>query len=161
MSIFDFAMKMEKDGEAFYRDIAARTEDEGLKTILTMMADEEVKHYNTFKALKEGKPEMDASVVMENVTNVFEDLKNREGGSHFGDDAVVQYRKAMEVEKMSEDLYREKADEVEDDEIKKLLNRIADEERRHFEILENMVEMVERPNRWIEDSEWHHLSKEY
>ena len=49
MNVFDFAMKMEKDGEAFYREIAGKTKNPGLKSIFTTLADEEMEHYKTFK----------------------------------------------------------------------------------------------------------------
>ncbi len=154
MGIFDFAMKMEQDGEAFYRDLAAKTDDKGLKTIMLMMADEEVKHYATFKAMNEGGASMADSEVMGNARNLFDELAERDGGTHYGDDAIEQYKKARQIEKDSEELYRQKAEEVENEELKTLLHRIADEERRHYNVLDNMIEMIERPSSWIEDAEW-------
>ena len=53
MNVFEFAMKMEKDGEAFYREIAKKTNNAGLQKIFNTLADEEVVHYNTFKKLFE------------------------------------------------------------------------------------------------------------
>ncbi|MFH1613968.1 MAG: ferritin family protein [Planctomycetota bacterium] len=44
VDIFDYALQMEKDGESFYREIAQKTSNKGLQAILTMLADEEVKH---------------------------------------------------------------------------------------------------------------------
>ncbi|GAH41605.1 unnamed protein product [marine sediment metagenome] len=52
MNIFEYAMKMEKDGEEYYRQLAQQTTNKGLQTILTMLADEEVKHYNAISAIK-------------------------------------------------------------------------------------------------------------
>ncbi len=156
MGVYDFAMQMEKDGEAYYRDLASNTGDKGLQTILTMMADEEVKHYNTFKAMNEGKSDMPESTIMNSVKNVFEELhdqgENKVGA--FGTEARDAYLKAQEVEKKSEDLYREKAEAEGDEKIKKTLHRIADEEHRHWQILENMIEMIDNPKSWLENAEW-------
>lgn len=44
MNIFEFAMQMEKDGEAFYREIAKKTKNSGLQKIFNTLADEEVVH---------------------------------------------------------------------------------------------------------------------
>jgi rubrerythrin len=52
MDIFAFAMKMEKDGETFYRDLAQKTANQGIANIFEMLADEEVKHYRTIKSLQ-------------------------------------------------------------------------------------------------------------
>ncbi|MHC4941878.1 MAG: hypothetical protein ACYTG7_02555 [Planctomycetota bacterium] len=49
MNIFQYVQQMEKDGEAFYRGIAENTKDKGLKTILIGLAEDEVKHFNSFK----------------------------------------------------------------------------------------------------------------
>ena len=49
MDIYEYAMQMEKDGEAYYRDLAGKTSHQGLKSILGMLADAEVKHYKLFE----------------------------------------------------------------------------------------------------------------
>jgi hypothetical protein len=40
---------------------------------------------------------------------------------------------------------------------KELLNRIADEENRHYFLLDHMIEFIGRPQTWIEDAEFNHL----
>ena len=49
MNVYEFAMQMEKDGEACYREIARKTKNAGLQKIFKTLADEEVVHFNTFK----------------------------------------------------------------------------------------------------------------
>ena len=46
MDIYKYAMQMEVDGRHFYLDMMNKTNNNGLKNILTMMADAEAKHYN-------------------------------------------------------------------------------------------------------------------
>ena len=53
MNIFEFAMKMEEDGRAFYLENAEKTSLPGLKRILTELAEDELKHYLLFKALND------------------------------------------------------------------------------------------------------------
>lgn len=55
MDIIEFAMQMELDGMAFYEKNAATSSDPELKKMLTMLAEEEQRHFNFFKRLKEGK----------------------------------------------------------------------------------------------------------
>ncbi len=101
MNVFEFAMQMEKDGEAFYRQIADNTKNPGLKKIFETLADEEVVHYNTFKKLAEKSA---ADVVESNILakskNIFAEMK--ESGPVDLSDETPQteaYQKAMDAEK--------------------------------------------------------------
>ena len=54
MNLFDFAMKMEMDGKAYYEKLATDTPVAGLRTIFTMLAADEQKHYDAVQAMKTG-----------------------------------------------------------------------------------------------------------
>lgn len=160
MNIFDYAMQMEQDGEAYYRELASKCKVQGLKKILTMLADDEVGHYNTFKKLKEGTDaEVSASAVLENAKNVFQEIKDTETGFDFDVSEIELYNKAIEIEKKSEDFYREKANEVEQPGVKDILLEIAEDEKKHRFLLKNTVEFISRPKTWIENAEFHHLDE--
>ncbi len=49
--IFEFALKIEENGEIFYRKYAEKCEDQSLKSMFNFLADEEVRHKNTFQRL--------------------------------------------------------------------------------------------------------------
>jgi rubrerythrin len=161
MDIFDFAMQMEKDGEAYYRELAQKSADKGLARIFTMLADEEVRHYGIFSRMKAGRVEVPPTSVLTNVKNIFVEMKEK--GEPFGVNAglISSYRKAQEIEKKSEDFYREKAAEVKEPSQKENLLKIADEEKTHFLILDGIIEFVQRPKNWLEDAEWSNIGKEY
>jgi rubrerythrin len=156
MNVFEFAMQMEKDGEAFYRQIADNTKNPGLKKIFETLADEEVVHYNTFKKLAEKSA---TSVVESNILakskNIFAEMK--ESGPVDLSDETPQteaYQKAMDAEKEAYTFYEEKAAECDDEAEKQVLLTFAKEERRHYRLLENVQEFVSRPESWIEDGEF-------
>jgi rubrerythrin len=160
MDIYEYAMQMEKDGEKFYRELAAKTSSPGIKNILTMLADAEVKHYNLFQNMKNNEKigSITDTSLLENVKNVF--VKLREEKQFEAEVPELDlYKKAQEIEKKSRDFYLEKAGEVTDDSQKTALKKIADEEHRHFNILENIITLVNRPNIWLEDPEWYHLEE--
>ncbi len=71
MELFDFAIQMEKDGEAYYRRLSHRTANTGLRAILTMLADEEVKHQQLFEQMKASKGELQGSQVLTRTKNIF------------------------------------------------------------------------------------------
>lgn len=161
MDIFEFAMKMEKDGEAYYRKLADEANDQGLANILTFLANEEVKHYNIFSKLKSGqKEELPESTLMNDVKNIFEDLSEKKETPFEFDASQPQfYRKAQDLEKQSEMFYRDKAEETDDEHIKNILLKIAHEEKRHYFVLENIIDFVQHPKQWIEDAEWNKLGE--
>lgn len=161
MNIFEFAMKMEQDGRNYYLESAEKIEAPELKKILVQLADDEQKHYDIFKAMAEGKKATydpaRATSILSTVKNVFEDLKAQGKDFSFAAEAQAMWKAAQKVEEDSERFYREKAGEVDSDDQKNILNRIADEERRHWITIENIIHFLDRPNHWLEDAEWSNL----
>ena len=157
MDIFEFAMQMEKDGESYYREIALGVDNAGIKKIMGMLADEEVKHYEILAEMKRRTPEIGKTEILSDVKNIFAAMKDsgEDIGTNLGQ--VELYQKAQELEKKSEDFYREKIAEVESEAQKDLLNKIADEEKRHFMILENIIQFVSKPFSYLEDAEFKHI----
>jgi len=159
MNVFDFAMQMEKDGEAYYRELAESTDNTGLKAILKFLADEEVKHYIIFKKLKEGKQDsLPASNILNDIQNVFVEMKEKGDNYDFDAAQVDFYKKAWDTEKKSEIFYREKAEETNVVHEKKLLIKVAEEEKCHAEIIEGIIEFIKEPNSWMENAEWRRMS---
>ena len=96
MNIFDFAINMEKEGEAFYRQLADQSPNPGLKKILIMLADDEVKHAETFEIMKKDTPaEMAETRILKYAKNVFEQM--RESGAEIKTDIsqIELYKKAQ------------------------------------------------------------------
>jgi rubrerythrin len=160
MDIYEFAMKMEKDGESYYRELAARTVNAGLRNIFTMLADAEVAHQNIFRKMKEKeKVAVSHTKILSRVKNIFEKMKEEEGDPDIAVTQTELYRKAQEVEKNSRDFYLKEANEVEDQSQKEIFHKIADEEKKHYLILEEIVDFVSRPQTWLENPEWYHLEE--
>ncbi len=79
MNVFEFCMKMEQDGEQYYRDMANKCELKGLKKILNMLADDEVEHYEYFKSLKnKSHKNHSGSTIITDSKNVFQTMKDSE-----------------------------------------------------------------------------------
>jgi rubrerythrin len=158
MNVFEYAMQMEKDGEAYYRDLAKKTENAGLKSVLKYLADEEVKHYIHFQKMKDGaENSLPPSNFIDEVKNIFVKMKDDGDNYDFGDDQVPFYKKAIETEKKAEAFYREKAGETRVIHERALLNSIADEEKIHATVLEGIVDFIQEPIVWLENAEWGQL----
>jgi rubrerythrin len=159
MNIFDYALQMEKDGESFYRDIAQKTSNEGLQTILTMLADEEVKHYQAIDRMRQDKFQMTETTVLDDARNIFIEMKELGEKFESGQEQAELYARAQEIEKKSQQFYQEKAGQTDKDDQKKLFERLAKEEEKHYFLLENIIAFVSRPKQWLENAEWCHLEE--
>lgn len=156
MNVFEFAMQMEKDGEQFYRELAGKTKNAGLKKIFSTLADEEVVHYDTFKKLGQmSATGIVESNVLEKAKNIFLEMKVAGGFDIAAEMPQTEaYKAAMEAEKKAYAFYEEKAGETTAANEKEILLAFAREERRHYRLLEYVLEFVTRPESWLEDAEF-------
>jgi rubrerythrin len=98
---------------------------------------------------------MAETTVLADAKNVFAEMQGEAfdlGGEHAG-----VYRQAQEIERQSQTFYEEKAAEMTDPVSQALLLKIADEEKRHYFLLDHIIEFVDRPRTWIENAEFNHL----
>lgn len=156
MDIYKFAMQMELDGRHYYLDLAKKTENVGIKSVLTMMAESEAKHYNVILDMqKNDKTEYSKDAeVLTKIKNIFSKMKE-EKEIDVDVSQVEFYKKAMEIEADSEKFYLERADEEKDPHRKEIFLTLAKEEKGHCILLENIVNLVSQPDSWIENSEWY------
>ena len=99
MNVYDFAMKMELDGKAYYEKLAAATKVTGLRNIFLGLAEDEQKHYEIFQALKNQQtPALGESTALENARNVFERLIAEKAVSGSVRDDLEGYQYAMKLE---------------------------------------------------------------
>jgi len=160
MDIFQHVQQMEKDGEAYYRGLAERTPDEGLEAVFLQLAEDEVKHYQVFKKMAErSEVDMGPTEVLAGAKNVFRKMREAGAAPEVVTDHVEAYRKALQVERESEAFYREKAGEVDSPAYRALFERIAEEEKKHAFLLEQVIEFVSRPQQWLENAEFHRLEE--
>jgi len=154
MDIFDFAIQMEKDGEAYYREIAGGTEDKGVQKIFTMLADEELRHAEVLHEMKSSSPELGETALLSDVKNIFARMREEKDYPDLNTSQVEMYKKAQELEEKSKNYYLEKSSEIDNPAHKEVLLRLADEERRHYFILENIIDFISRPHSWLENAEF-------
>lgn len=160
MDIFEFGMKMEKDGENYYREIAAKSADKGMKTILTLLADSEIKHYNVLKLMKaRAEASLDTVTLMPDIKNVFAQMKEEKGDLDPDISQVKMYSTAKEIELKSEAFYREQAEAIEAPGAKDIFVKLANEEKEHAVILGHICDMLGQPDSWLENAEWRHMDE--
>jgi len=161
MNVFDFAMRMEVDGKAYYEKLARETPLPGLRTIFTRLAEDEQKHYETFKTLKGGgkAPAMPATTILADVKNVFEDLSGEQSALQGAKGDLEAYLHAMKLEEDSFRLYEDAAARETEKDVKALLLQIAGEEHKHFDVLGNIYHFVNAPNQYLAWREFSNLDE--
>ncbi len=139
MNVFDFAMEMEVTGKAHYEKLAAETEVPGLKSIFKHLADDEQKHFNTLRSMKGGAyGEVATSKVLDEAKNVFQGLGEDRALAGTLQKDVEGYRYALKIEEDSVQLYEDMARKETNSEAVQLLLKIAEEEKKHLTILQNL-----------------------
>jgi len=154
MEWFDAAINIEKEGERFYRELAEKAESEGMKNIFTMLADDEVTHRKRFEAMKRDDfaVKSTAAVTREASKKLFSGTRK----DHFASEQkhLDVYKQALDIEQKSIDFYEEKMQEATDSRVHAALEQVAAEERFHYQMIDTICIMVERPERWVEFAEF-------
>ncbi|MCF7953297.1 MAG: ferritin family protein [Spirochaetales bacterium] len=154
MEWFDTAIDIEKEGERFYRDLAEKAGSEGVKNIFTMLADDEVTHRKRFEAMKRDNFDVEsaAAVTKEASKKLFSGTRK----DHFESEQkhLEVYKQALDIEQKSIDFYQEKMKEASDSRVHAALEQIAAEEKFHYQMIDTLCIMVERPERWVEFAEF-------
>lgn len=164
MNIFEFALKMESDGEKYYRDQAAKTKYADLKKVLEGLAEDEHRHYEIIKAAQnqtfnhiEDNPSLSS---LQNVFTISKDknfiMKNEESIAKLKDEQIDVYRAALTKEKESVELYKKLKEESARQEETKIFEKLMHEEEKHVEVLDDIIEMLNNVNDWVEAAEFNH-----
>lgn len=157
---------MAKDSEEFYHYLAGRTHVQGLRNILTMLADEEVKHYHVVERMRtdlgpEGRSaageEVTDTPVLANAQATFAKMRSSMEKFDFNVSEIDLYQKACDIEEESRRFYLEQAEEVENPAHQALFCKLAEEENKHWFLVEGIRSFVARPQTYLENAEFNHI----
>jgi hypothetical protein len=155
MNVYDYAMKVEKDGEAYYKELASKSPNVGLKKVFTLLAEAEVKHYQVFKSMrdKDGQ-DFKALDISTDTKTIFETLKAEKSSVDFNLDEIRFYEAAIKREDDSYQFYLNKANELDNEDEKTVFMNIAQEEIKHKAILEDILAFIQEPTNWVGSAEF-------
>lgn len=154
MDYFEFSIQMEKDAEALYRKMADNAPVEGVKKVLLMLAEDEVRHRVAIEQLQKKLNVEPAKGTALEIKTVFDEMKKDSGITNITVDAVEDYEKAVEIEQRGLDFYTEKFKEADDPADKKLFEVLMRQESYHLHTTKNLLDMVRRPDWWVENAEF-------
>ena len=159
------AIEMEKEGQGFYKKTAEKTSDKMTRQVFEFLANEELKHIEAIKIFYDSEIS-GKTTDFEKVTAGQTPDKARQAIMNLfkglGDKAPVDkpdldaYNFARDFEKNGEKFYRKAAEKASDKNVKKLFEFLVDEEKRHFQMIDDSIAFLENPAEWFHRQEkWH------
>lgn len=159
MDAWQVAMKMERDGEKFYRGLAEKAVNPGLREIVNQLASDEAKHYEVFCNMQQSPGEYEKTALSTTDGNIFKQIIVKNTFDHLDTSQLELYQKAMESEQQSQEFYLAEATRTQDPNQRNIYQRIAAEEEQHYFLLHNIYELMLRPQTWVENGEFVHLDE--
>jgi rubrerythrin len=161
-TIWDVAKKMELEGKKMYESLATKAPGQGLAGVFAALALEEQRHWDLFDSLEKSMPagSFATSPALIDIDGVFQEIRDEFNNDDTGLKALTNaetlYNKALVLEKKSVAEYTKLRDSTDDEFQQGIVGMIIDEEERHVELIEGLIDFVSRPQEWLEDAEIHH-----
>lgn len=155
MNIFEFAKSQEAQAEATYRNLAQSARNRGLKTIFTMLADNEKRHFQTIVKMEKAEDaDLENCTFLDDSKRIIATLSLKMEAFKLDAPQIDIYLEAQKKEKETEAFYRQKARETQDEHHRKLLLSLAEEEFDHFTILDEIIILIGHPEMNLENAEF-------
>lgn len=159
MEILEFALEKERLSREYYHQLAEKTDNVGLRNIFEMLVSEEDKHCHLIEQMRNNIPgELTETNVLSNAKEIFNNIKESAEKFDFNISEIELYREARKKERKSRQFYIEKALEVQDAYQQDIFYKLADEEQKHYMVLDNICEFVSEPECYLENAEFVHLA---
>lgn len=161
MDFFEFALDLEKKTIESYRKLAEKCQsNEGVKNILLMLADDHEKHTKTLQEMPSNAAvEMEETEAFHEARQVFTKMQEDKTPFSCDIDQVKLYEDARDLVLKKRQFYLDVVEKMETNENKTLVTKMAEEENKQAVVLGNIIEMIRRPESWLEDAEFHHLDE--
>ena len=155
MNALEYAIKMELDGEAYYREQAALNVDNRLKTVCDLLAGEEKNHADLLQ-----KKQLDQSYALPDsdsytgIKNLFQDIDDYKDAVKKNPTQLDFYRIALEKEQDSIVLYSQFLDNAKNEQETELFQFLISQEKYHFALIDELVTILRHTEEWVESPEF-------
>ncbi|MDX9802119.1 MAG: ferritin family protein [Spirochaetia bacterium] len=154
MDMYEYAIQMEKDAEALYLDLAEKSKVSGIKKVFKMLAEDEVRHRKAIEKLQNNTMAASQKGSAREIATVFEEIKHNFRNLKLDDNVVKDYERALEIEKKGIAHYKKQFEETKDPKIKELYEVLMKHESYHLKTVDNLLDMVRKPEWWVENAEF-------
>ncbi|MDO9576547.1 MAG: ferritin family protein [Candidatus Cloacimonadales bacterium] len=159
MNFFERAKEMEEQTRNFYLELADKcAADEGLKYILKKLVMDHEQHGEKFQQMADDNcTELQSTEAFESTIKYFQNLQQKHETFSCDINQVKMYRQALVLLEKKITFYIQGKSEIECEKNQAVLAEIIEEENQHKFVLENIIEIVSRPQTWIENAEFTHI----
>lgn len=166
LNALQLALKMESDGRRFFLEAQDKTSHPLAKETFGSLADWELEHIKIIERFhaslrdrgkwesveglqpKKGEAIRAFKTLFEKVrVNIDETVKAEA-------DVLEVYRIARDIESKLIVFYQERAEEASSKGAKLFYDFMTDQEREHYQIIDNSLQLLENPAQWFEREEW-------
>jgi len=159
MNILECTIKMKQETRAHYSRLAEVVTDNELKRLFFLIAAAEDEHIDKLVALKATMNEMNASAfnpLDESVCVFSPHIDPRHLADTLRHDPDV-YRHVVHEEEETIEFFDQLKEQAENEQMKRICQVLADKEREHLTMLENIYFFVEEPRTYLEWGEFSNL----
>lgn len=155
MNVLDFAINMELEGEKYYSGQAELARNSALKSVFLMLAKDEHVHAEILKnKSKNLSYELKNNDTLSETKNLFKGIGDFKDEIKQNPNQLDLYRVALKNEKESINLYEKYLSKSDDDESKTLFKYLIEQEKDHYEILDELILQLIKDDDWVESAEF-------
>jgi rubrerythrin len=154
------AIKLEINGRGFFNYAAEATDNKLGKKMFTKLANDEIEHLKVFSELFSsylGSDDWKKFVNQEekNSSEIIEQLKSRVNSQKEKKSGELEaIRIGMELERKAIDFFESSANSTQDEKTKDICNRIANEEKLHYDLLQLQLDSVTNSGFWFDVADY-------
>ena len=159
MNVLECTIKMKRETRAHYAKLAEVATDSEMKRIFSLLAAAEDEHLEKLVELKDSMNKIGASsfdALDESVCVYSPHIDPRHLADSLRNDPDA-YRHVVKEEEETIEFFDQLKNQAENEQMKRLCQLLADKEREHLNILENIYFFVEEPRTYLEWGEFSNL----
>jgi rubrerythrin len=160
MNILECTIKMKRETRAHYVRLAGAVTDNELKRLFSLLAAAEDEHIEKLVTLKATMKTMDVSSfnpIDESVCVFSPHIDPRHLAETLRNDPDA-YRHVVQEEEETIEFFDQLKNQAENEQMKRVCQVLADKEREHLTMLENIYFFVEEPRTYLEWGEFSNLT---
>jgi len=163
MNVLDYATRVEEEGLRLFERLEHETENRELKEIFGLLAATKREHCASLATMKQQINPADAESVMaeraREVKSGFQTLYESSDTMHELRKDQDGFWHIVKAEEEAIRLYEGMAAAETQPNARLLLQKIADDEKKHLEVIENIYDFVESPHTYLEWGEFSNLHR--
>ncbi len=161
MDLIEMALDLEQKTIGTYQDLAAQCASHaGIRRILQMLVDDHNEHLKSLTRMRDQQGfESESPAVFREIRGMLEKIQHAKDTFSCDIDQLNLYRKALDQVGEKKRLYAQIREKLKTDDGRRLMDSLIKQEDKQAFVLNNIIEMVERPQLWLEDAEFSHLDE--